>query len=103
LIDRESTRQLKAEIAGFYVRRGVLMADLLQNLSRAQELGDYRALDERTKEHLKFEIVQLIANWDGAKVVGPDVNTDGDITRILSAIADLEDSICALESQLPAS
>lgn len=92
---------MKADIASLYAQRGGLMADLLQNLSHARGLGDYRAIGERTKEHLTFEIVQLIANWDGAKIVDPDVITDGDVTGLLAAIVELEESISALEAQLP--
>jgi hypothetical protein len=103
LIGRESTRRLRADIATLYAKRGELMADLLQNLSSAQGLGDYRALDTRIQEHLTFEIVQLIANWDGANVVDPDVATDGDITGVLSSIVKLEEAISTLESRLPES
>lgn len=98
---RDSTRRLRDDIANLYAKRSELMAGLLQNLSGAKGLGDYRALDPRTQEHLTFEIVQLIANWDGAKVVDPDVATDGDITGVLSSIVELEESIADLEARLP--
>jgi hypothetical protein len=103
MVKRRTVPSLKAEIAKLYGERAVLMADMLQNRARAHGFGDPRALDEKTKEHLTFEIVHLIASWDGGKVVDPEPKADGDISVMLSAIVELEESIFALECELPES
>lgn len=92
--------ELKAEIAKLYDQRSVLVADLMQQISHARGLGDAGRLDEKTKEHLTFEVVRLIANWEGS---GPPPDSDDgrDAAAQLSAIVELEDAISELEERLP--
>lgn len=96
-------QELKAEIAKLYTERSELMAGAIQIRSQAHSFGDSRALDDKTREYLIFEIVQLIANWDQGEDCGADVqpDVDGDIAAILSAIVELEERIAALEGELP--
>jgi hypothetical protein len=98
---KQSTQALKAEIAMLYAQRGALMSDLLTRHAHARGLTDLGELDEKTREHLTFEIVQLIARWDGARGAGREAAADDDVGPILAAIVELEDSISALEGDLP--
>jgi len=99
----QTTQKLKTDIAALYARRGTLMTDLLTRQAHARGLTDLGELDEKTREHLTFEIVQLIASWDGSRGAGHDAAADDDVGAILAAIVDLEDSISVLESDLPES
>lgn len=90
---------LKAEIAQLYGRRSALVADLVQYVSHARGLGDVEALDEKTKEHLAFDVVQLIANWEMA---GSPPGAEDDAGAAISAIVEIEETIAALEERLPA-
>ena len=101
MTSKQSTQALKAEIATLYSQRGALMADLLTRHAHARGLTDLGELDEKTREHLTFEIVQLIARWDGARSTGREAVAEDDVGPILDAIVDLEDSISDLEGDLP--
>ncbi|HEY7674884.1 MAG TPA: hypothetical protein VH867_06630 [Burkholderiales bacterium] len=96
-------QELKAEIANLYAERSELMARAIQIRFEAHSFGDSRILDDKTREYLIFEIVQLIANWDQGADRGGNVkvDVDGDIAGILSAIVELEEHIAALEGELP--
>ncbi len=90
---------LKAEIAQLYGRRSALVADLMQYVSHVRGLGDADGLDEKTKEHLTFDVVQMIATWEMA---GPPPGADDDAGSAISAIVEIEEAIAALEERLPA-
>lgn len=95
----QPTRELKAEIAKLYDQRSVLVADLMQQVSHARGLGDAEGLDEKTKEHLTFDVVQMIASWEGAgQPPGPEIGETG---AAVSAIVELEEAIADLEDRLP--
>jgi len=99
MIKTQPTRELEDQIAKLYDRRSVLVADLMQHVSHARGLGDAEGLDDKTKEHLTFEVVQLIARWEGA---GPPPGADDDEAgTAVSAIVELEDAISQLEERLP--
>lgn len=106
MVDKRVPRglqELKDEIAKLYAERSELMARAIQIRSHAHSFGDARVLDDKTREYLIFEIVQLIANWDQGADQGADVrvDVDGDIAPILFAIVELEERIAALEGELP--
>jgi len=95
----EPVQALKAKIAQLYGRRSALVADLVQYVSHARGLGDAEGLDEKVKEHLTFDVVQLIANWEQG---GPPPGADDDAGVAISAIVEIEEAIAALEEHLPA-
>ena len=98
-MNTQQIRSLKTEIAGLYERRSVLVADLIQNVSHTRGLGDADLLDEKTKEQLTFDVVQLIANWETAAT---PPTADDESGAAISAIVEIEEAIAALEERLPA-